>query len=74
MIPFGVSKNIISIISHDKLRFFLEDVNLNEYGIDVDNENFYYSLKNIFIQIENNFKNQLIQILQTFLIESLRIS
>lgn len=62
MIPFGVSKNIISIISHDKLRFFLKDVNLNEYGIDVNDKNFYHNLKNIFIQIENNFNNQLSQI------------
>jgi len=62
MIPFGISKNIISIISHDKLGYFLEDVNLSEYGIDVDDMNFFNNLRNVFIKIENKFNYQLSQI------------
>ncbi|MFC2116874.1 polysaccharide pyruvyl transferase family protein [Bacteroidota bacterium] len=34
MIPFGLGCKIISLISHDKLRWFLDDINMNEYGIE----------------------------------------
>lgn len=34
MIPFGVGTPIVSLISHDKLRFFLEDVEHPEWGLD----------------------------------------
>ena len=35
MIPFGVGNAIISLISHDKLRYFLDDIGHPEWGIDV---------------------------------------
>ncbi|MFD3271568.1 methyltransferase domain-containing protein [Paenibacillus dendritiformis] len=35
MIPFGLGKPILSIVSHDKLQFFLDDINHPEWGIDV---------------------------------------
>ena len=36
MIPFGVGTPIISIISHDKLRFFLDDIDHPEWGVEAD--------------------------------------
>jgi lipopolysaccharide biosynthesis glycosyltransferase len=36
MIPFGVGTPIVSIISHNKLRFFLEDIKHPEWGVEVD--------------------------------------
>ena len=45
MIPFGLRKNILSIVSHDKLKWFLEDIDHPEWGVDVR---------------ENDFKNKFI--------------
>ena len=36
MIPFGVGTPIVSIISHKKLRFFLEDIEHPEWGVEAD--------------------------------------
>jgi polysaccharide pyruvyl transferase WcaK-like protein len=36
MIPFGLRRPIMSIISHDKMRFFLEDLERLEWGVEVD--------------------------------------
>lgn len=35
MVPFGLGCPILSLISHDKLRFFLEDIGHPEWGLDV---------------------------------------
>lgn len=35
MIPFGVGTPILSIVSHPKMRFFLEDIGHPEWGVDV---------------------------------------
>lgn len=35
MIPFGLGNSIISLVSHDKLRYFLDDIEHPEWGIDV---------------------------------------
>jgi len=40
MIPFGCLTPIISIISHDKLKWFLEDIGHPEWGVDVLDEAF----------------------------------
>lgn len=40
LIPFGLNTPTLSIISHDKLRWFLEDINHLEYGIDINEEYF----------------------------------
>lgn len=40
LIPFGCNTPTLSIISHDKLQWFLEDINHLEYGIDVNEEYF----------------------------------
>lgn len=39
MIPFALSCKIVSLISHDKLKWFLEDIGLNEYGVEESDEN-----------------------------------
>lgn len=36
MIPFGLRRPILSIISHDKMRFFLEDIKKLDWGIEVN--------------------------------------
>lgn len=39
LIPFGLNKKIISIISHNKLGYFLEDIKKSDLGVDVNEEN-----------------------------------
>lgn len=39
MMPFGMNIPIISLISHDKLKYFLEDNDLTDKGVDVNNLN-----------------------------------
>lgn len=36
MIPFGLRRPIMSIISHDKMRFLLDDINRPNWGIEVE--------------------------------------
>jgi polysaccharide pyruvyl transferase WcaK-like protein len=36
MIPFGCHRPILSLISHDKLRWFLEDIEAEEWGIEIN--------------------------------------
>lgn len=38
MIPFGLRRPIMSIISHDKMRFLLEDIGHLSWGVEVDAE------------------------------------
>ncbi len=44
MIPFGQGTKVISLISHNKLRWFLEDIGMEDTGVDVDKEDFGSSL------------------------------
>ncbi|MCX6727171.1 MAG: polysaccharide pyruvyl transferase family protein [Candidatus Shapirobacteria bacterium] len=39
MIPFGLRRNIVSLVSHYKLKWFLEDVGHSEWGVDVLDDN-----------------------------------
>lgn len=36
MIPFGLNTPVMSIISHPKMRYFLEDIDRLDWGVDVD--------------------------------------
>lgn len=45
LIPFGVGVPIISLISHDKLAWFLEDIGHTEWGIEVKAPDFEEALK-----------------------------
>jgi SAM-dependent methyltransferase/polysaccharide pyruvyl transferase WcaK-like protein len=38
MIPFGCGRPVLSLISHDKLRWFLEDIDATEWGLEVDDD------------------------------------
>lgn len=40
MIPFGCKTPVISMISHDKLKWFLEDIGHPEWGVEVLDEHF----------------------------------
>ena len=55
MIPFGCKIPIISLISHDKLGFFLDDIGHNEWGIEILNKNIKHELE---IKIGNILKNK----------------
>lgn len=36
LVPFGCSRPIVSLISHDKLRYFLEDISAEDWGVEID--------------------------------------
>ena len=40
MIPFGCNTPILSIVSHDKMQWFLDDIHHPEWGVDVLNPSF----------------------------------
>lgn len=54
MIPFGFNKPIISLISHDKLQFFLDDLELGEFGINLNSNNLFDQFVRILDNIEIN--------------------
>jgi polysaccharide pyruvyl transferase WcaK-like protein len=54
MIPFGCQTPILSIISHDKMRFFLEDLNHLEWGSEIDSPDFEEDLYNKAVNILDN--------------------
>ena len=61
MIPFGFNKPIFSLISHDKLKFFLEDLNLNSLGVDLNSKD----LIDIFSTFLENFDKNELDLIQT---------
>jgi len=64
LIPFGCNTPILSIISHDKLAWFLEDINHPEWGVDVVSKNFKEEIlekANYILSNKNLIKNQLIE-------------
>ena len=60
MIPFGFNKPIISLISHDKLKFFLDDLNLLKFGIDLNSNDLLERFSKILNHIETK-KNSVIE-------------
>jgi polysaccharide pyruvyl transferase WcaK-like protein len=54
MIPFGFNKPIISLISHDKLKFFLDDLDLSDFGIDLNSNSLFDQFSTILTRIEEN--------------------
>ena len=54
MIPFGFNKPIISLISHDKLQFFLDDLDLGKFGVDLNANNSFDLFTDILNKIESN--------------------
>ena len=50
LIPFGFNKKIISIISHNKMQYFLDDIKLN-LGADVESSSFLNDLISKFNEV-----------------------
>jgi polysaccharide pyruvyl transferase WcaK-like protein len=53
MIPFGLCKNIISLISHDKMSWFLEDIGHLDWGVEVQDICFEEKLDRLIEKIGN---------------------
>lgn len=55
MIPFGCHTPILSVISHDKMKWFLDDIHHPDWGVDFSDDNFEEKLYERAIQIYNNY-------------------
>lgn len=64
MIPFGLNLPIISLISHNKLRFFLDDIMHAEWGVEVKSQIFEDSMLEKIHSLRENRDTIQIQILQ----------
>jgi len=62
MIPFGCGRPIVSLVSHDKMQWFLDDTGLSDRGIEVDD-----------VELPSKISNQVLQILSNPQRESDRI-
>jgi hypothetical protein len=40
MIPYGTETPIVSLVTHDKLRFFIDDIGHPEWGVDMLHDDF----------------------------------
>jgi hypothetical protein len=40
MIPYGTETPIVSLVTHDKLRFFIDDIGHPEWGVDMQHDDF----------------------------------
>ena len=69
MIPFGQHTKVISLISHDKLRWFLEDIGMEDTGVDVSDEDFGHSLMKL---VENTISSHDYSARQETALEKLR--
>ena len=56
MIPFGLNCEIVSLVTHNKMKLFLEDINAIDWQIDLmeENENLEGTIYEKFIQIHEN--------------------
>lgn len=59
MIPFGCQTPIVSIISHDKMQWFLDDIGHSNWGADVTDTDFEEKLLEASIQAYNNFESRI---------------
>jgi polysaccharide pyruvyl transferase WcaK-like protein len=53
MIPFAVGCKVISPVSHDKLNWFLEDIEMEEFGVDEGDDELFEKLKERFEKIQS---------------------
>ena len=65
MIPFGCETPILSIISHEKMRWFLQDIGMEEWGVEMSSSNFEQELAKIMNSILINFDQIQKQISET---------
>lgn len=59
LIPFGCNTPIVSIISHDKMQWFLDDVERPQWGVDVQSINFRNDLLESSLSILNNYQDSI---------------
>jgi len=52
MVPFGLRRPIVSIISHDKMRYLLNDIGHPEWGVEVDTSDIAMKLEKILDRLE----------------------
>lgn len=62
MIPFGCNTPILSLISHDKLQWFLNDINHPEWGVDIKSKDVESQIINKSLEILKNYKTVLQQL------------
>lgn len=62
MIPFGCLTPILSIVSHDKMQWFLDDIQHSEWGADVNDIDFESALLNKAVNIYNHSDENTIEI------------
>jgi polysaccharide pyruvyl transferase WcaK-like protein len=54
MIPFGLRRPIMSIISHDKMRYFLDDIGKPEWGVEINSPDIIQRLDQALENLEND--------------------
>jgi polysaccharide pyruvyl transferase WcaK-like protein len=59
MIPFGCKTPVISIVSHNKMQWFLDDIKQPLWGADVLNETFEHDLLSRSLDALNNFEKNI---------------
>lgn len=64
MIPFGLGCKIISLISHDKLKWFLDDIDLSEYGIEENDMDLVEKVFSILFKSSDEFSDKRIEALR----------
>lgn len=57
MIAFGLNKPIFSLISHDEVEYFLDDIGLPQYGVDMSESGFSNPVKDFILDYDNNKTN-----------------
>lgn len=62
MIPFGCQTPILSIISHDKMQWFLDDIHHSDWGVDVLSSGFGDELSEKALDMYKNFKDNIKEI------------
>tara|TARA_B100001093_G_C26835115_1_gene1017969 strand:+ start:443 stop:1591 length:1149 start_codon:yes stop_codon:yes gene_type:complete len=56
MIPFGCKSSILSLISHDKLQFFLDDIGKSHWGVELQDDDLEKKLYDKAVDLYNNFE------------------
>lgn len=64
MIPFGLGCKIISLISHNKLKWFLDDINMEEYGIEENDTDLVEKVLSILFKNNGEFSDKRIEALR----------
>jgi|SaaInlStandDraft_7_1057024.scaffolds.fasta_scaffold17008_3 polysaccharide pyruvyl transferase WcaK-like protein len=54
MIPFGLRRPIMSIISHDKMKYFLDDINRREWGVEINSHKIVEEIDSFLDDLEKN--------------------